>query len=323
MTGLFTGDTPQTFRRLIFTGLALTALMLALLSWAVASAQEVPPPATTEEAPAQVPPPAATEEPPLVALPDPNSDDPAERGMYLVRILVSCVRCHGASGFTEDPLGIPLSGGQQFDMPFGTVFAPNLTTLQEWTDQQIENAIRYGVAPDGTVLLPPMSYHLHEATADADMEAIIAYLRTLEPVFNEVPPARLLEGLTRDMIRSVPEFDEDMVYDYPEDMDEDPLVRGSYIAVHMAQCINCHGSIGEDGLPDPDGPAAGMVVPVFPSLLAEDLANWTDDGFFIQFRDLSLFEMPTYSYQYLDEDDIWALIAWLRSQPSILDLPQD
>jgi mono/diheme cytochrome c family protein len=251
-----------------------------------------------------------------VVPPDPYSDDIVERGAYLVRVEASCVRCHGAFGFDEDPLGIELTGGFQFDMPFGVVYAPNLTLLGDWEDEDIEHAIRYGLRLDGEPLLPPMPYTLYEGMADDDMQAIIAYLRTLEPEGDWAAPPEFEDDLTRDMIRAVPDFDPDAEFPYPDDMDEDLLVRGTYIATRTAGCLACHGVPDENGGPDPDGPAAGVIQPLFPSLLADDLEDWEDEHLRGMFSYLDAFAMPTYSFQYLVEEDIDALVAWLRSQPS-------
>jgi mono/diheme cytochrome c family protein len=264
-----------------------------------------------------------------VTPPDPNSEDIVERGEYLVRVEIACVGCHGASpDYKEDALGVDLIGGRAFELPFGVVYGPNLTVLSDWSAQEIENAIRYGVRPDGTVLLPPMSYHLHEGMADEDMDAIVAYLQSLEPVENEIPDAELAEDLTREMIRTVPEFDPEMEYSYPEDMEEDPLVRGTYMARHTSHCIACHGSVDENGMVIVDGPAAGEAIPDYPSLLEDDMQSWTDEELYTLLKEgihpkqggRDIFEMPTYSYQYMVDSDVEALIAWIRSQPSITEI---
>lgn len=254
---------------------------------------------------------------------NPQSEDILERGAYLVRVEAHCVACHGAEGYADDPLNIPLSGGRAFDvLNVGLVYAPNLTTLQNWTDQDIENAIRYGVRPDGTTLLPPMNYALHEPTADADMTAIIAYLRSLAPVEFTVPQAELLEGVTRETVRTIPTFDINTVYDYPENMDTDLLVRGTYMAQHTAQCLACHGAVDENGNVDITAPPLAQVYEFYPMLLQDNLSFY-DDGVLREiFKDTELIEMPTFSYQYLSERDVQAIIAWLRAQPFLADLEQ-
>ena len=43
-------------------------------------------------------------------------------------------------------------------------------------------AIREGVRKDGTPLKPPMAYPWYKNINDADMKALIAYLRSLKPL---------------------------------------------------------------------------------------------------------------------------------------------
>ncbi|MFW5691735.1 MAG: hypothetical protein ACOCX3_00120 [Chloroflexota bacterium] len=162
-------------RKKLMNGSMLFIAMLTVTVFlaSIATAQEGEPadPVTTEEPaePASTQTPAdaqtMTEEP--AEVPDKNSEDIAECGAYLVRVEISCVGCHRVDGYADAPLTIPLSGGREFNLgPGGTVYAPNLTVLQDWSDQGIEKAVRHGVDPDGVTLLPPMFYNLHEGMAD-------------------------------------------------------------------------------------------------------------------------------------------------------------
>ncbi|MBZ0319137.1 MAG: cytochrome c [Anaerolineae bacterium] len=267
----------------------------------------------------------------VTAVPDPNSEDIVERGAYLVRVAGACQDCHyGGGDFNavyEDPLNIDLSGGFAFAyQPWGTVYAPNLTTLGEWTDEQIENAIRYGVRPDGAALLPPMPYELYAGMSDDDMAAVIAYLRSLEPVENAIPQAEL-DGKIREDIRTVPELDPEA--EFPALDFSDPLTRGTYLATHVSACLRCHGSLAEDGVSvDPEAPALGEVPQytdfgefTFPSLAQSELSDWSDEEIKTLIHDgikpngEPVFFMPFYAFANLTDSDVDALIAWVRSQP--------
>lgn len=252
--------------------------------------------------------------------PDPTSDDPVERGRYLARVAFTCVGCHGDETHTENALGAAMSGGGAYDGPWGTVYAANLTQLGDWTDEQIETAIRAGIDNEGRVLFPPMSYELYHSMTDDDMAALIAYLRTLEPVENEVPAPELAEGVeSAEMFRTPPEIDPDAEFPVPDDFD-DPVVYGHYLA-KMASCLHCHGTVNEFGVPDPDGLPVGFIGP---SLMPDQLGEWTDEELFTLLREgvnprqdnRPVQIMPTYSYKYLSDDDINALIAWMRSLPA-------
>jgi hypothetical protein len=58
---------------------------------------------------------------------------------------------------------------------------PHASGLKGWSDAEIARAIREGVRKDGTALKPPMAYSWYKNINDADMAAIIAYLRSLKP----------------------------------------------------------------------------------------------------------------------------------------------
>ena len=65
--------------------------------------------------------------------------------------------------------------------------APNITQdkvtgIGSWTDAQIIAAIREGRRPDGSIIGPPMPIGLYRGLSDTDVNAIVAYLRTVKPV---------------------------------------------------------------------------------------------------------------------------------------------
>ncbi len=119
--------------------------------------------------------------------------NPVERGKYLVES--SCEGCH--SGYSADGKVVPefkLAGGLVFDIyPFGKFTSFNLTSDKEtglgnWTDAEIKRAITQGIQRDGSRLLPfPMPWTSIAQMPDDDVNAIIAYLRTVPPIRNEVP----------------------------------------------------------------------------------------------------------------------------------------
>ncbi|MEO7338508.1 MAG: c-type cytochrome, partial [Caldimonas sp.] len=70
-----------------------------------------------------------------------------------------------------------------FKGPWGESVARNLTAhasgLKGWTDAQIATAVRKGVDRNGHPYKPPMAFAFYDTIDDADMGALIAYLRTL------------------------------------------------------------------------------------------------------------------------------------------------
>jgi mono/diheme cytochrome c family protein len=133
--------------------------------------------------------------PPVGSVPDVPKDDPVAYGEYLAGPVGHCMDCHTTyvnGQIDMDQLG---RGGNVYPMPFGFPWAAvsrNITSdpeygLGNWTDEEIHTAIVDGVRPDGTELLPFMPYDLYKKMTDEDLDAVIAYLRSLPPL--GAPPA--------------------------------------------------------------------------------------------------------------------------------------
>ena len=78
--------------------------------------------------------------------------------------------------------------------PWGVSFSANLTSdstgIGSWTKEQFAKALRQGKSKglDGNrMLLPPMPWPSYIHLADADLDAIFAYLKSTKPVKNIVP----------------------------------------------------------------------------------------------------------------------------------------
>ena len=108
-----------------------------------------------------------------------------ERGKYLMEGVVACGNCHFARGDKGQPLFEKgLSGGMLFNEPPFKAEAANITPdrdtgIGKWTDARLTKTIREGVRPDKTVIGPPMPNEFYRYLSDADLAAIIAYLRAL------------------------------------------------------------------------------------------------------------------------------------------------
>ena len=115
-----------------------------------------------------------------------------ERGEYLVRVVAACGNCHTPLGPDGPIPGQELAGRLNEKTPAFTAYAPNITQDVEtgiggWSDAEIKRAIREGLRPDDTLIGPPMPFVFHRSLGDEDLDAIVAFLRTLPPVRNEVP----------------------------------------------------------------------------------------------------------------------------------------
>jgi len=194
----------------------------------------------------------------------PSDSATIARGSHLASIH-ACRYCHGDN----------LEGKIMADIPPFLLAPTNLTPGkggigQAYTDADWDRAIRHGIRPDGRALVVMPAEYFH-GMADEDAAALIAYLKNLPPMDNEVPPTelyvmgRILAGAgplnpvqftkTTRARASAPAYGPTLEY-------------GDYMA-HIT-CIGCH---GEDlrGGPSPD-----------PDLLGPDLAAagvWSFDDF--------------------------------------------
>jgi mono/diheme cytochrome c family protein len=107
-------------------------------------------------------------------------------GAYLAGPLGHCIDCH--TPWTETGVDMKRvgSGGNPFKGPWGLSVSRNLTPhgsgLKGWSDAEIARAIREGKRHDGTALNPPMAFGWYKNINDADMKALITYLRSLKPL---------------------------------------------------------------------------------------------------------------------------------------------
>ena len=143
-----------------------------------------------------------------------------ERGRYLANHVAICMTCHSERDYSY--LGGPPKPGTEgrggltipelFKAPRGLVIpAPNLTpaALGDWTDGEIFRAIAGGLGKDGA-LFPAHPFSKYRSMPTEDIEAIVAYLRTLPAKPDDLPERYLkyesLETLINVWPRPPPAF---------------------------------------------------------------------------------------------------------------------
>lgn len=121
--------------------------------------------------------------PPVGKVGDVSPKDKIAYGRYLAGPAGHCVECHSAPGANgapdmKDRLG---AGGFAFQGPWGTSVSTNITpaNLERYSDADLKKVITTGVRPDGSKLKPPMGTSYYANMKAADMDALIAYLRSL------------------------------------------------------------------------------------------------------------------------------------------------
>lgn len=258
------------------------------------------------------------------------AETPVERGSYLVNTILTCGNCHSPKGPPQAIAGKDFSGGLSWDEPPFKVTAPNITPDKEtgignYTDAQLKAVLRKGVKPSGVPVAMVMPSGFYEIMTERDMNAVVAYLRSLKPVKNKVPDPiyKMPQG------HPVPPGAEKP---YTEAMLTDKVKKGFYLAT-IGHCMECHtpmgargrdfeGRLGAGGFEFP-GPWGKSVSRNVTSSKTKGLGDWTDAEIKRAItqgvsRDGSKLKPPMgYElYAKMTADDLDAVVAWLRTLPA-------
>ncbi len=198
--------------------------------------------------------------------------DRLARGEHLAHL---CASCHSTTG------DLPLDGGRASMLSnpdgsgLGTLYAPNLTPggpLKDWSDGEIIRAIREGVDKDGRalIIMPSESFH---AMSDADVQALVAYLRSQPAVSRQTPPRDI--GLIGTLLVGTGLFPTAVQAPIAQPVAAPPAgvtaEYGRYL-VSIAGCQVCHGADLTGGRSDENGPPAGPNLTVI-------VPRWTEAEF--------------------------------------------
>ena len=119
--------------------------------------------------------------------PDAQKSATANRGAYLAQALAHCGECHTPRNFLGGPKKDRLLAGAKLG---DGASAPNLTPtgLKKWSDAELRDVLASGLLPDGDVLGETMGEVVRNTTGQltkSDLDALIAYLRSLAPLPSE------------------------------------------------------------------------------------------------------------------------------------------
>jgi mono/diheme cytochrome c family protein len=126
--------------------------------------------------------------PPVKSVPEVPTSDKVAYGAYLAGPLGHCMECHTPMDKGRLDITRLGTGGREFKGENGSVIvSANLTPdktngIGNWSDEAVKNAITKNIRPDGSPLVPFMPTEWFARMSDADLDAIVAYLRTLKPV---------------------------------------------------------------------------------------------------------------------------------------------
>src|SRR5215469_6406370 len=272
----------------------------------------------------------------LAALRTAGAADPdlIARGAYLTTA-AGCADCHTDS--KED--GRPFAGGRALTTPFGTFYAPNITPdldtgIGRWSDAQFLDALREGVAPDGSNYYPVFPYPSFTNITENDVRAIKAYLFA-QPAVRQSNQAhdvafpfswRFLLSGWKLLFFSPGPFQ-------PAPERGEAYNRGAYLVTALAHCGECHTPRNWFGATEPSrflagtphGPD-GKAVPNITSDHETGIGGWSLDDITTLLKDG---QTPDFDFvggvmgeivrntSRLDDADRRAIAVYLKSLPAV------
>jgi len=262
-----------------------------------------------------------------------------ERGSYLVNAVMACDSCHTPRGSGGALLMEKrFSGGSQtWDEPTFLVKGANITAdpdtgIGGWSEHDLKRALIEGSRPaharlGGVPLVPQMPFNFYKVLLPRDLEAVVAYVRSIAPVRNEVPPP-IYKAPTE--VTVIPEAERPI----EESELRDPVKRGFYLAT-IAHCMQCHARrpdgvydfknwLGKGGR-EMTGPFGAVTVRNITSHPTAGIGAWTDAEIKRALtqsvsRDGRPFKPPMARhvfYSRMTQDDLDAIVAYLRTLPPL------
>lgn len=264
--------------------------------------------------------------------------DLVKQGEYLARA-GDCVACHTAKG------GKPFAGGLPMETPIGTIYSTNITPdktgLGDYSFEDFDQAVRHGVAKNGSTLYPAMPYPSYARVSESDMQALYAYfMKGVEPVAqankdSDIPwPLSMRWPLAGWRWMFAPKVEE-----YQAQAGADPVIsRGAYLVEGLGHCGACHTpralTMQEKSLSASDGsaflsgsaPLEGWIAKSLRGDHKDGLGGWSEEQL-VQFlktgrSDRSavfggMSDVVVHSMQYMSEDDLTAIARYLKSLPAV------
>jgi len=262
------------------------------------------------------------------------------RGEYLANHVAVCIDCHSTrdwSRFSGPPIpGTFGKGGDIFDQKFGfpgVYYAKNITPegISRYTDGELFRTITTGVSKEGRAMFPVMPFHYYGQMDEQDIKSIIAYIRTLAPIKNQVPESKS-DFPMNFIINTIPH--KASFTKLPPKTDV--INYGKYLT-NAASCIDCHtqfekGSLvagtefgGGREFPFPDGSIVRAA-----NISSDEetgIGGWDDETFVSIFKahsDSATINtklnpgdfnsiMPWTMYGKMNEEDLKAIFAYLKT----------
>ena len=306
------------------TLLAAAILVLAAPCFALAQSSPTPsaPPANAA---------SRVTEAPLAA----PSAGALSRGEYIARA-GDCVACHSIPG------GKAFAGGLKMGTPLGAIYSTNITPDPEtgigtYSLADFDRAVRQGIARDGHRLYPAMPYPSYAKITDDDLRALYDFfMKAVPPVSQPNRPSEISGVMAVRWPLAIWDwlFTDQGVY-VADPKHDAQWNRGAYLVEGLGHCGACHTPRGwafqEEAL-DSSKTAylqgANLDAWYAPSLRGElrtglgawsepELAAFLETGHNtrgVAFG--SMLDVVNNSTPYLNDDDVNAMAAYLKSLPA-------
>ncbi len=167
------------------------------------------------------------------------------RGKYLANHVTVCIDCHSTRDWSKfaGPIiaGTEGKGGEEFNEQIGGVpgrlFSANITPagLRAHTDGEILRTFTAGVTRENRAIFPLMPYLSYNSLTQEDAYAILAYIRSLAPIENEVEEGSLNFPVNL-IVRTAPKKS---FMPSPEPDKSNVIEYGKYLTT-IAACADCH-----------------------------------------------------------------------------------
>jgi len=272
------------------------------------------------------------------------SPERVERGKYLVDHVTGCIGCHSERNFSyfSGPVvpGSEGKGGFIFDESVGlpgAFYSKNITPdgIGSWTDGELFRAVTTGVNKDGKPLFPIMPY-LHFGKMDEDdIKCVLAYIRSLKPVQNDVPESKATFPMSL-IMRTIPEE-----ANFTKRPDRGNIKEYGKYLVDAGSCIECHTQQSRGKLKEGFEYAGGHEFPVNGGYVVRSsnitpdnetgIGLWSKEQFVNRFKAYDNPQaktvpvkagefntwMPWTEFAGMNQEDLEAIYAFLKTIPAV------
>ncbi|RTL49957.1 MAG: cytochrome C [Sphingobacteriales bacterium] len=263
-------------------------------------------------------------------------------GAYLANHVTVCMDCHSTRNWLKftGPIvpGTEGEGGEYFGVESGfpgKFYSKNITpvNLKNWTDGEIYRVITTGVDKKGNAIFPVMPYTYFGKMDKEDVYDIIAYIRTLHPIQNNIQ-SRSINFPMNFILNTLPQ----KAVPLKKPLKSETLLYGHYL-VSIAACMECHTQQDQGNLKTELAFAGGRAfkmpngITVSANITpdsATGIGNWSKESFVARFKtysDTANLEtitpdkvntiMPWSMYGGMNTSDLEAIYVYLKSLPPI------